>query len=167
LLANKLGLGVQTLETNPLCYSQLVHVLSTLQMDFNLFFDALTRIAQNDADIASQESIDTLLACSYLPAPDAAELSPWLVLYKSLLEQSPQSLRAEKMRAVNPVFILRNHLVQDVIDAAEQGDYQPLREIFRRLKTPYQDAEDDARWVKKCPPESMHRAGCSMLSCSS
>ena len=167
LLANKLGLSVQTLETNPLCYSQLVHVLSALQMDFNLFFDALTRIAQNDADIASQESIDALLACSYLPAPDAAELSTWLVLYKSLLEQSPQSLRAEKMRAVNPVFILRNHLVQDVIDAAEQGEYQPLREIFTRLKTPYQYAEDDARWVKKCPPESMHRAGCSMLSCSS
>lgn len=167
LLADKLGLVLQTLETNPLCYSQLVHVLSALQMDFNLFFDALTRIAQNDADIASQESIDALLACSYLPAPDAAELSSWLVLYKSLLEQSPQSLRAEKMRAVNPVFILRNHLVQDVIDAAEQGEYQPLREIFTRLKTPYQNAEDDARWVKKCPPESMHRAGCSMLSCSS
>lgn len=167
LLANKLGLSVQILETNPLCYSQLVHVLSTMQMDLNLFFDALTRIAQNDASMASQESIAALLACSYLPAPDAAELLPWLNLYQSIVEQDSLLNRAEIMRAVNPVFILRNHLVQDVIDAAEQGDYQPLQEIFTRLKTPYAEAQDDARWVKKCPPESMHRAGCSMLSCSS
>jgi uncharacterized protein YdiU (UPF0061 family) len=138
-----------------------------LQIDFNLFFDALTRIAQNDASIASQESIDALLACSYLTEPDTAELLPWLNLYQSLVEQDSLLNRSEIMRAVNPVFILRNHLVQDVIDAAEQGNYQPLREIFTRLKTPYQDAENDARWVKKCPPESMHRAGCSMLSCSS
>jgi uncharacterized protein YdiU (UPF0061 family) len=71
------------------------------------------------------------------------------------------------MRAVNPVFILRNHLTQYVIDAAEAGDYGPLQELFARLKTPYAEASDDARWVRKCPPESMHRAGCSMLSCSS
>jgi uncharacterized protein YdiU (UPF0061 family) len=71
------------------------------------------------------------------------------------------------MRAVNPVFILRNHLVQDVIDAAEAEDYMPLQEIFNRLKTPYADSPDDARWVKKCPPESLQRAGSSMLSCSS
>ncbi len=167
LLANKLGLSVQTLETNPLCYTQLVHVLSALEMDFNLFFDVLTRIALSSSDIASQESTDALLACSYLTEPNVAELSSWLVLYKSLLEQSPESLLAEKMRAVNPVFILRNHLVQDVIDATEQGDYKPLQDIFTRLKTPYADDEDDARWVKKCPPESMQRAGCSMLSCSS
>ena len=167
LLAAKLGVDEAVLQANPVFYQQLVHVLSAIEMDFNLFFDALTRIAQRNADITSPESIYALLACSYLPNPSSAELSVCLELYKSLLEQSSFSQRAEKMRAANPVFILRNHLVQDVIDAAEQGDYQPLLEIFTRLKTPYQDAEDDARWVKKCPPESMHRAGCSMLSCSS
>jgi uncharacterized protein YdiU (UPF0061 family) len=75
--------------------------------------------------------------------------------------------RGSSMRDVNPVFILRNHLVQDVIDSAHAGDMQPLQDIFVRLKTPYADAADDARWVRKCPPESMRRAGCSMLSCSS
>ena len=167
LLAAKLGVDDAVLQANPVFYQQLVHVLSAIEMDFNLFFDALTRIVQRNADITSQESICALLACSYLPNPSSAELSVWLECYKSLLEQSSFSQRAEKMRAANPVFILRNHLVQDVIDAAEQGDYQSLNDIFTRLKTPYQDNENDARWVKKCPPESMNRAGCSMLSCSS
>jgi serine/tyrosine/threonine adenylyltransferase len=84
-----------------------------------------------------------------------------------LIAESAVRSRAAGMRAANPVFILRNHLVQDVIEAAEAGEYAPLQAIFKRLKTPYADSPDDARWVKKCPPESLQRAGCSMLSCSS
>lgn len=167
LLAAKLGLSAEVLQANPLCYQQLVHVLSALDMDFNLFFDALTRIAVQDADCSSSESVQTLLGCSYAETPDAAPLHAWLQLYRSLLTDSALADRGSSMRAVNPVFILRNHLVQDVVDAAHAGDLQPLQDIFVRLKTPYADSPDDARWVRKCPPESMHRAGCSMLSCSS
>jgi uncharacterized protein YdiU (UPF0061 family) len=167
LLAAKLGLRAEVLHANPLCYQQLVHVLSALDMDFNLFFDALTRIAVRDADCSSSESVQALMAVSYAETPDAAPLQTWLQLYRSLLKESALADRGSSMRAVNPVFILRNHLVQDVIDAAHAGDMQPLQDIFVRLKTPYADAADDVRWVRKCPPESMHRAGCSMLSCSS
>ncbi|MBP6534509.1 MAG: YdiU family protein [Arenimonas sp.] len=167
LLAAKLGLDENVLQTNPLCYQQLVHVLSALEMDFNLFFDALTRSAQRGGDTGAEESESALLACSYHPQPEAGVLRDWLALYRSLIDQSELPDRAASMRAANPVFILRNHLVQDVIEAAEQGNLKPLQEIFTRLKTPYADSADDARWVKKCPPESMHRAGCSMLSCSS
>jgi uncharacterized protein YdiU (UPF0061 family) len=167
LLAAKLGLDETVLQTNPLCYQQLVNVLSALEMDFNLFFDALTRISQREVELASQESEAALLACSYLEAPDAQLLRNWLSLYQRLIDESPLPARTATMRGANPVFILRNHLVQDVIDAAEAGDYMPLQEIFNRLKTPYADSPDDARWVRKCPPESMRRAGCSMLSCSS
>jgi serine/tyrosine/threonine adenylyltransferase len=167
LLAAKLGLREPVLAGNPECYRKLVHVLSALEMDFNLFFDALTRIAARDADCTSTESVQAMLACSYLQAPDSASLGDWLAMLENLRALSDLPDRAVVMRAVNPVFILRNHLVQDVIDAAEAGDYAPLQDIFNRLKTPYVDSPDDARWVRKCPPESMQRAGCSMLSCSS
>lgn len=167
LLAAKLGLDETVLHTNPLCYQQLVHLLSALEMDFNLFFDTITRIAADDADYCSPESVQRILACSYLDVPEPALLQDWLLNYQGLIAESAVTSRAAGMRAVNPVFILRNHLVQDVIDAAEAGDYTPLQDIFERLKTPYSDSPDDARWVKKCPPESMQRAGCSMLSCSS
>lgn len=167
LLAAKLGLDETVLQSNPLCYQQLVHVLSALEMDFNLFFDALTRIAASDADCTSTESVQALMACSYGDAPEQVLLQDWLLNYQRLIAESALTARAASMRAANPVFILRNHLVQDVIDAAEAGDYAPLQDIFKRLKTPYADSPDDARWVKKCPLESMQRAGCSMLSCSS
>lgn len=167
LLAMKLGLRESVLLANPECYRQLVNLLSTLDIDFNLFFDALTRIAARDGNYRNTESMQALLACSYQEAPESALLNDWLLNYEHWIVESKLPDRAARMRAANPVFILRNHLVQDVIDAAEQGDYKPLQDIFTRLKTPYADDEDDARWVKKCPPESMQRAGCSMLSCSS
>ena len=167
LLASKLGLDLEVFLANPLCYQQLVHVLSAMEMDFNLFFDALTRIAQRGGGAGAPESESALLACSYQPQPDAGVLRDWLRLYQSLAEEKPLMQRVDVMRAANPVFILRNHLVQDVIDAAETGDCLPLQEIFSRLKSPYTDSPDDAHWIRKCPPESMQRAGCSMLSCSS
>lgn len=167
LLAAKLGLDEAALQGKPACQRQLLDLLGALEMDFTLFFDALTRIAARDGDSLGQESIDALLACSYADAPDQASLRDWLALYRGLIAASPLPRRAAVMRAANPVFILRNHLVQDVIDAAEQGDHRPLRDIFERLGTPYADAPDDSHWLRKCPPESMQRAGCSMLSCSS
>jgi len=152
---------------NPLCYRQLVHVLSALAMDFSLFFDTLTRIAARGGDYQAEAACVALLACSYQEAPDAAPLRDWLALYRTLVAESACPERVAAMRAANPVFVLRNHLVQDVIESVQAGDVRPLHDIFRRLKTPYADAPDDARWVRKCPPESMRRAGCSMLSCSS
>jgi len=167
MLAAKLGLPADVLQANPLCNQQLVHVLSAMEMDFSLFFDTLTRIAIKQEHSNSPESLQALLACSYAETSNPEPLYEWLKLYRGLLSESPLPDRAAAMRAVNPVFTLRNHLVQDVIDAAHVGNLQPLQDIFIRLKTPYADAADDARWVRKCPPESMHRAGCSMLSCSS
>ncbi len=167
MLAAKLGLPADVLQANPLCNQQLVHVLSAMEMDFSLFFDTLTRIAIKQEHCNSPESLQALLACSYAEISNPEPLHEWLKLYWELLSESPLPDRAAAMRAVNPVFTLRNHLVQDVIDAVHAGNLQPLQDIFIRLKTPYADAADDARWVRKCPPESMHRAGCSMLSCSS
>ncbi|MFM6988204.1 MAG: hypothetical protein ACKOXG_05980, partial [Arenimonas sp.] len=118
-------------------------------------------------DYSSAAACDALLACSYQHAPDASPLRDWLALYQALVAESAWPERAVAMRAANPVFVLRNHLVQDVIEAVQAGDLKPLHDIFARLKTPHADAPDDARWVRKCPPESMRRAGCSMLSCSS
>ncbi len=167
LLAAKLGLPCDALSSHPAFAPQLLQMLEALAMDFNLFFDALTRLASTQSDFAAPESSAALLQCSYAESLDVLLLQEWLAQYQALLAAHPLPARATSMRAANPVFILRNHLVQDVIEAAERGDFSPLQDIFTRLKSPYADATDDARWIKKCPPESMHRAGCSMLSCSS
>jgi uncharacterized protein YdiU (UPF0061 family) len=60
------------------------------------------------------------------------------------------------MKAVNPAFVLRNHLAQGAVDAAIQRlDFAPMRRLQAVLARPYDDQpehEDLAR-----PPEPSER----------
>ncbi|PRP85228.1 hypothetical protein PROFUN_06998 [Planoprotostelium fungivorum] len=47
--------------------------------------------------------------------------------------------RAEKMNSVNPKFVLRNHLAQEAIEAAEKGDYTEFWSLYEVLKKPFEE----------------------------
>ena len=55
--------------------------------------------------------------------------SAFLGKYRAVLAQEGRSDadRAEAMDAVNPLYIPRNQVMQEVIKAAEKGDFGPVR----------------------------------------
>jgi serine/tyrosine/threonine adenylyltransferase len=61
--------------------------------------------------------------------------------------QSAQST----MRAVNPYYIPRNHIVEDVLTQAEYGNIQPFLDFFERLQTPYIQKTSD-EYYRNVPP---------------
>jgi len=81
---------------------------------------------------------------------------------KSALEQ-----RSRKMNQINPKYVLRNYLAQQAIDLSEDGDHSMLHELLEVMRYPYDEQPDKLIYSLKRPEWARHKAGCSMLSCSS
>ncbi|MCA9000916.1 MAG: YdiU family protein [Planctomycetes bacterium] len=114
------------------------------KVDFTLFFRHLTRIAAGHAPTEFE---------SLFPAPEPAQT--WLETWRTRTESestSPEQ-RASAMTQTNPIFIPRNHRVEEAIQAALTGDYQPFHELARILATPYQEQPDSAAY-ENAPTES-------------
>ncbi|MDH2916638.1 MAG: YdiU family protein [Gallionella sp.] len=99
---------------------------------------------------------------------ERARFETWLTRYaqRTGAEQSGSAERTERMNKVNPRFVLRNYLAQQAIEAAEQGDLKLLHRLLDAARTPYADAHP-ADLIAKRPDWARHKAGASMLSCSS
>jgi len=58
-------------------------------------------------------------------------------------------------------------MAQLAIDAANEGDYSIIDELYELLKQPYAEQVENEKWFAKRPEWARHKVGCSMLSCSS
>ncbi|MNJ53475.1 hypothetical protein D3C77_488620 [compost metagenome] len=67
------------------------------------------------------------------------------------------------MHAVNPHYSLRNYLAQQAIEAAERGDYGPVRELHAVLSRPFDEQPGMQRYAERPPEWGKHLE----ISCSS
>jgi uncharacterized protein YdiU (UPF0061 family) len=57
------------------------------------------------------------------------------------------------MRQANPVFIPRNHRIQEVITAAYDGDFEPFHRLHAVLGEPYREQPLNAAYESPPRPE--------------
>jgi uncharacterized protein YdiU (UPF0061 family) len=84
--------------------------------------------------------------------------SPWLERWQRRLLRDPQDAdkRQIRMYTANPVFIARNHLVEEAIDAAvKRQDYGPFHTLVDVLAKPFEFDEAFARYAKPPRPEQV------------
>ena len=60
--------------------------------------------------------------------------------------------RAASMRAVSPLLIPRNHLVEEVLAAAsDDADLEPFERLLAALRTPFDEVPGQARYAEPAP----------------
>ena len=168
LFAAKLGL---TTGNKPLV-DELFQLLAMAETDMTLFFRGLANVpvhleAFDEALLAPL--VDAYYTPEELTGDVRARTVAWLRRYGACVraEGTLAALRKKRMDAVNPKYILRNCLAQLAIDAAETGDASLVLELLELLRHPYEEQPERQRYAAKRPDWARHRAGCSMLSCSS
>ncbi len=69
------------------------------------------------------------------------EFQDWHARWKKRFEVMPTEANTLMVQS-NPVIIARNHLVEEVLQAAEASNYQPLNDFLKQLSKPYASGDD-------------------------
>lgn len=165
MMFEKIGIYEKNNQNN-FFIQDLENLLFQFQCDFTLFFRELSNI---DIEKNTDEEIfeKTFLFSSYLsqnfPEEWKEKIIEWISNYRFFIEAEKKSCEArmKKMKKINPKYILRNSLLDEINIKAEKWDYSGLFELFEMIQKPYSDDTQFDKYYKKSQYASQ------MLSCSS
>ena len=120
-MADKLGLPDVPRDVVSGLATEALTQLQQSQVDFTSFFRRLSRAARGDAEPVRGEFIDL------------AAFDDWLTRWRAL-EPAP-----DLMDRVNPVYIPRNHLVEEALTAANGGELGPFQALMDAVGSPFEE----------------------------
>ena len=131
----KIGLSDEVGDTEATdLIDELSRLLSATRADYTGFFRALGAAADGD-DEPVRELVGALA-------------EGWVATWRA---RRPDR---GSMDRVNPIYIPRNHLVEEALDAATAGDLGPLSELLVVVTDPYTRRAGYERYERPAPPEA-------------
>ena len=77
-----------------------------------------------------------------------AELDVFLERWSESLNNTPREKVAKELRATNPIYLPRNHLVEEALAAAsDDGNLAPFEDLLQALQDPYTEAPKFVRYA--------------------
>lgn len=154
-MGNKLGISNFNMNDLPLLKS-LLDILANAKSDWTIFWRKLCTFEFIEQD--RSHPIFTLITDSDL-------FYNWLIEYSARKAKQSLNLNEQQhlMLSTNPKYILRNHLAQDAIVKAQNGDFSEVDRLFSILSQPFAEQSKFDEYANH-PPSS---AQTLTLSCSS
>jgi uncharacterized protein YdiU (UPF0061 family) len=139
----KLGLGaaVDDAVVAPLVLD-LLALLQDNRVDHTSFFRGLGAAARGDVEPVRSTVLDL------------AGFDAWAERWRAL---GPD---ADAMDRVNPVYVPRNHLVEEALSAATAGDQGPLDRLLQAVTRPYDERPGLERYAEPGPEDLGYRTFC-------
>jgi len=152
IMGKKLGLENVTQEKDLGLFKHLLGMLQGLNIDYTLFFRTLSHYDGDRTDLLK-------LGLYHTPMND------WLDAYDERLEEDSLAIeeRHVSMLKTNPKYVLKNYMLQEAIDKAEEGDFSLVDDLFVIAQNPYAEHKAFERWAGVTPDVFKNKK----LSCSS
>ena len=131
----KLGLADVAPDAVAPLISELLEQLQQSHVDHTSFYRLLGRAARGDAERVRGLFIDL------------AAFDEWLRRWRAL---DPD---AEAMDRLNPLYIPRNHLVEEALATATEGELGPLERLLAAVTAPYEERPGLERYAEPAPEE--------------
>ena len=122
---------------------ECLELLSAQAIDFTVFFRRLTVVANG----GESEPVRKLFQ-------DPAAFDVW---FSKWSKEADRVTQLSVMRAVNPVRIPRNHRVEQVIQSAYAGEFDPFHRLVEGLATPYREDAECSEYETPPRPEEVVR----------
>ena len=153
-MAAKLGF-TQVREGQRALAEDVLRLLAEQRVDYSIFWRRLSHWVAQDAHAEREPVTDLFLERDGIDA--------WLLQYSEHLVHIPRGLAANLMLKTNPKYVLRNHLGESAIQAAQRKDFSLLGQLQHVLESP---CDEHPQWeaLAGFPPD--WAAGIS-ISCSS
>lgn len=124
-------LGLASIANHPKEIALIESLLDEMAIqaaDFTVTFRRLT-------DLAAGGDESAFLALF----PKQEPVHRWLGEWRERLGNEPS---VERMRRANPIYIPRNHRIEEVIQAGRAGDFEPFHRLHRVLSHPFEAREE-------------------------
>jgi uncharacterized protein YdiU (UPF0061 family) len=139
-MRGKLGLGVAD-EHDQRLFDDLLALMHEQGVDYTSLFRVLASVVSGE-----RAHLTSLVG-------DAAAFQPWIDrwLARLAVEGRPPDVVATGMRETNPVYIPRNHLVEEALDAATAGELSQFEQLLAVVTDPFRERRGFERYAEPAP----------------
>ena len=139
-MRSKIGLTTEDIIDEELI-NDLLKIMEAGQADFTLVFRRLSKTLQGDSDAVR----------NLFKEPDA--FNAWVVRWQKRLEQEDivAETTAQAMDRVNPIYIPRNHKVEESLAAAVNQDMRPFTKLLEVVIQPFDEVAGNEAYTEPAP----------------